>query len=874
MKTFLSWLVAAVLVAALGLPLGPLPPLGPTFNPGRGVAASYAGEPAGTLRLPGLQEDVTVQYDAFGVPHIFAKNDRDLYFAQGYVTARERLVQMDLMRRQAGGRLAEILGPQAVKSDAVELALGLRPVAEATAARMAQEDPEIYRLVEAYAEGVNAWIAEAHRTHRMPAFFRLLQYEPEPWTPVDSFLIQGAMQQTLAFSIAPLQYEAFARAFGEDAMAVLLPPIPVTAHLPYVEKQPYHQGPFPETAVPDEATLVARRLDLPGSGEGAGRPAGGRVPGGVADLALAWLDTFREAGMPREGHSNNWAVAPSKSKTGHALLAGDPHLKLTLPAIWYEVQLTAPDLQVYGVGIPGTPGIIIGRNAYVAWSLTNTTNQQVFYYRERVAEDGERYFHQGEWKTFRHYRPRIAVKGGEEVQLDIRWSVHGPVVSDLGPQYDDVFPVPQGEVISLAYTGHLYSLDMKALYLLMQAKNAAQVKEALRWWGSPTLNFAYATVDGDIGVISAGYYPVVDPAKGAPWRVLDGQGASDWQGLIPYAYIPQTENPPWGFVWSANQRNMPPDYPYYVGVSGFWVFGSRSQTIYEGLSRPGPLGVEDMAALQLSIHNAFAQRTVPILVEAVRDAPGASADVRKAAELLSRWNFQMEADQAAPAIWQKFIDRYVEDIFGPWWSWAQLQGRPALELQTYWSFILQAVDALTYVEGHPENRDRVDGRLWEWLKDPQTGGMRSVKSLLLQALSEAVEEIQKDHPGVPLEEVKWGWYHTRSVPSLLEAKALGIPPYPADGGPRVPASDYASWRMVAELSPGGAWAMGIYPGGQSQDPASPHYEDQFPLWKDGRYKFLWFFAEPVAGERAELGPNPYADPQTLVTRLRTVKLQP
>ncbi|MDI3269393.1 MAG: penicillin acylase family protein [Bacillota bacterium] len=884
MKTVLSWLAAGVLVAVAAIPLGPLPALGPTFNPGTGVAASYAGNLQGTLRLPGLEGEVTVQYDAFGVPHIFAGNPHDLFFAQGYVVARERLVQMDVMRRQAGGRLAEILGPTAVKSDAVELALGLRPVAEATATRMAQEDPEIFRLVEAYAAGVNAWIQEARRTHRLPPFFRLLQYEPEPWTAVDTFLIQGALQQNLAFSIAPLQYEAFAQAFGQEPMAVLLPPVPVTARLPFMAQQPYHQGPFPQEAVADVNILKERRLDLLQTVlEGRTGKVGGMPFPGVAATVMGWVDNLGELGMPREGHSNNWAVAPQRSASGHALLAGDPHLKLTLPAIWFEVQLAAPGLEVYGVSIPGTPGVIIGRSAHVAWSLTNTTNQQVFYYRETVEGRGERYFHEGEWKDFAHYRPTIPVRGGGEVQLDIRWSVHGPVVSDLGPDYDDVFPVPPGDVISLAYTGNLYALDIKALYLLMQARNAAQVKEALNWWGAPTQNFAYATADGDIGIISAGYYPVVDPTKGAPWRVLDGTGESDWQGLIPYAYIPQTENPPWGFVWSANQRNMPADYPYYVGVSGFWVFGSRSQTIYETLAAHDRLTVDDMAALQLSVYNALAARTVPVLVETVAGSPGASPQMKKAAQLLQNWNFRMDHQMAAPALWQAFIDHYIRDIFGPWWTWGGLQQRSALELQPYWFFLLQAADALTYVEGHPEDKDLVDERIWSWLKDPLTGEMRSVRSLLLQALSEAVQEMESQHPGVPLEEVQWGWYHTRSVPSLLEAKALGIPPYPADGGPRVPGSDHASWRMVVEMPQGGpGWAMGIYPGGESEDPASPHYKDEFSLWRAGLYKPLWLLPEPVApgtdlGEtfrESAFGQNAYLAPQSLVQKVRQVILRP
>ncbi|MDI3269389.1 MAG: penicillin acylase family protein [Bacillota bacterium] len=850
MKVLLSWLTVAVLLVLLALPLGPLPPLGATFNPGTGVAAAYVDLPSQTLKVPGLKEPVDINYDAFGIPHIFARNDWDLYLAQGYVVARDRLVQLDLMRRMAGGSLAEILGPAALESDVIQGALGLRRVAEATAARMQKTDPEIYQLVDAYSQGINAWMREARRTHRLPPFFRLLQYEPYEWSTVDSFLIQLLMAQRLGFTTVPLIYEGVSAALGQDLLETVATPVPVTARLPFVAQQPYHQGPFPPDPLPDVGTYEKRRLDLgtgPTVGLGEGRPG---IPGsGATAVGMALVAQIWEGLAFREGNSDNWAVAPQKSASGHALLAGDPHLGLTLPSIWYEVQLKSPTVEAYGVGIPGTPGIIIGRTPYVAWSLTNTQNQQVFYYRETLDGSGEKYWHHGQYKHFQHVKVTIPVRGQKETVLDIRWSVHGPVISDLGPQYRDRFPYPEGDTISLAYTGNLYSLDAKALYLLMQAKTAADVKEALRWWGAPTQNFAYATAQGDIGVISAGYYPVLGPDAGDPWRILEGSGSSDWIGLIPYDYIPQTENPPWGFVWSANQRNMPPDYPYYVGVSGLdWDFGNRSQTIYEFLSRPRALNFDDMAKLQLSLYNPLAARHSPFLVQLVRQAPGASAAQKEAAGILERWDYQMRAVEAGPAIWQKFWDAYLGEIFSPWWRWGGLSEQPGLALPASWPPLMQAADALAYVAAHPEEEPLVDPRLKLWLRDPETGQERTVEALMLKALGTALEELAKERPGVALKDLQWGMFHTRSVPSLLEAKALGISPYPADGGGGVPNSDRASWRQVVEIpAGGGGWAMGIYPGGQSQDPASPYYKDQFPLWQVGRYGPLLFLPAFVEG---------------------------
>ncbi|MBT9259616.1 MAG: penicillin acylase family protein [Clostridiales bacterium] len=859
MKTFAFWLASALLLGLLALPLGPLPPLGSTFNPGTGVAAAYADLPRGQLRLPGLKEPVEVDWDAYGIPHIFAQNDWDLYLVEGYLVARDRLVQMDLMRRMAGGRLAEILGPLAVESDAIQGALGLRRVAEATAARMKATDPETYQLVEAYTQGVNAWIQEAKRTHKLAPFFRLLKYEPYEWSTVDSFLIQLLMTQRLAFTTVPLIYDGLSRALGPERVDTLATPVPVTARLPFMRQQPYHTGPFPPEPIPDVKTYEDRRLDLleapqayPRTRLGPGAPSAAAVQVGLAWVAQVW-----DALAFGEGASDNWAVAPQRSASGNSLMAGDPHLDLTLPAIWYEVQLRSPKVDAYGVSIPGTPGIIIGRTPYVAWSLTNTQNQQVFYYREKVDETGGRYWHDGQLKEFHNVRVTIPVRGQEDVVLQIRWSVHGPVISDLGPNFRHRFPYPEGETISLAYTGNLYSLDVKALYLLMQAKTAADVKEALQWWGAPTQNFAYATAQGDIGVISAGYYPVVDPREGAPWRILDGEGPSDWIGLIPYAYIPQTENPPWGFVWSANQRNMPPDYPYYVGVSGLdWDFGNRSQTIFEFLNRDRPLTFDDMARLQLSLHNPLAARHKAFLVSVVRQAPDASAAQREAADILEAWDSEMRVGEPGPAIWQKFWDAYVLEIFDPWWSWAGLKNEPGLSLKASWPPLMHAADALTHVAAHPEDQPLVDEALQIWLEDPGTEEVRTIPSLMLKALQKALDQLGEEQPGVALKDLQWGMFHTRQVASLLEVKALGIPPYPADGGGGVTNSDSASWRQVVEIPRGGGgWAMGVYPGGQSEDPASPHYKDQFPLWRDGRYKPLLYLPAFLGEGQLAEGPD-------------------
>src|SRR5438552_5492935 len=362
------------------------------------------------LHLAGLRQPVSVVLERDGTAHISAQTDHDLFLATGYVHARFRLFQMDLMRRQGAGRLSEVVGKAAVDSDRFELQLGLLRHRQAEWAHRQTDDKSRQALV-AYAQGVNDRIAEAESMHQLDAMFTLLGYQPQPWSPIDSLVVKGDMTQTLNFTDTPLVMALLNKSLGADLASEWFPILPPNA------QSPYDLGPYGNRSLaPIEAP--------------------GLVSDAEAASATALLDRL-EALPPgliaKGGASNNWAVGGAKSSSGGALLAGDPHLHLTLPTIWFQLTMDSPGYHAAGVSIPGTPIVLIGHNEHIAWSLTDAQNQQTFFYVEKGdANHPGMYFWNGNWKAYTTVSYDIPVLGAPTQHVNVDWSVHGPVISERG----------------------------------------------------------------------------------------------------------------------------------------------------------------------------------------------------------------------------------------------------------------------------------------------------------------------------------------------------------------------------------------------------------------------------------------------------------
>ncbi len=825
LRVAIPLLACAALLGVLASGYGTVPALGPALDPGRGVWTSASGGElphSQALHLPGLEHPVQVSFTSHGVPSIRAASRHDLFLALGYVQARFRLAQMDLERRLGEGRLAQLAGPAAVSSDRFELRLGLVRTAQREWAQLPRSGGTAQALL-AFARGVNDDLAQVRGDRQWPALFSLAGVYPGAWTPVDSLVIQGDLTQQLDFTTTPLDYALLERALGVKRTMTWFPVLPPNQQHPY-DPGPYRKAglvPLPggQSKSTAAATKTPRRTPAPRSGGVAAAAAAT-----AASALLAQVGALPAGQVHTYPDSNAWAANGPAVAGGRSMLAGDPHLPQTIPSVWYQVALSAPGYQVSGVSVPGLPGVLLGHNAHIAWSLTDTQNQATLFYTEQTSKSRPgQYFWDGAWRRMRQVHYTIAVRGAAAQPLTVDLTVHGPVMTRAG------------QTTSVDWMGNVPSPDLTALLAINTASDWAQFHAALAQWGAPTQNFVFADDRGNIGAISAGYYPVV--RHGQPWLPMPGTGADDVAGVIPYPAVPQAYDPPGHVLATANQRPVGPSYPYYIGTTAdFFDPGYRASQIYAALSGRHRMTPASFAAVQTSLTDPLARRILPALRAALRAAPGAGLTARQqqAAALLHGWNGAMTTGSAAASVWWTFWGDYLSAVFHPWWHTAAVpvrKDRGGLAISPDQASLNEVLETWT-------------------LHDPGNaaftapgGPRRTAPQVMRAAFATAVAHLSARLGDSP-SRWAWGRLHSRQFPSLTQADALGYGPRAAGGDPwTVDAADGGlvatqgpSWRMiVAWTGSGRGTAQGIYPGGQSENPASPWYEDQVADWWNGRY---------------------------------------
>jgi penicillin G amidase len=826
-------LVSAAVLALFAFGYGPVPALGRALDPGHGAWTSAAGgQPihSETLSLPGLAHPVTVAFTSHGVASIRGADDNDVFLTLGYLHARFRLTEMDLERRLGEGRVSQLAGPAGLSSDKFELRLGLLRTAQAEWAATPRTSPAGQTLI-AYSRGVNDYLAQARRNGEWPSIYGLTGVYPGPWTPVDSLVLQGVLTQQLDYTTTPLDYAIVERTLGAAHTMAWFPILPPGQQSPY-DPGPYNNrglAPIAPQATPVTTADIQQRAGAPAAGPGS---ISAREATAAAAL-LAQSDALPPGLIHQYPDSNAWAANGPKVAGAKSMLAGDPHLPQTVPSIWYQAALSAPGLSVTGVTAPGLPGVLIGHNAHIAWSLTDTQNQATLFYTERTSKTRPgQYFWQGAWRRMRQVHYTIPVRGGSAVHLTVNITVHGPVMTQAG------------QTTSVDWMGNIPSPDISVMIGVTHAHDFAQFRAALAGWRAPTQNFVYADDQGNIGAVSAGYYPLV--RHGDPWLPLAGTGADDVAGVIPYASVPQVYDPPSHVVATANQRPVGPSYPYYIGTSAnFFDPGYRAGEIYASLHAGSRMRPADFAAIQLSLTDRLAQQIVPPLLAALRGAH-LTAQQQAAAALLHGWDATMAQNSAAAAVWWTFWGDYLDAVFEPWWKAAKVpvhKDRPGLAIRPQSQFSLDQVLASWTVDD-PANS----------AFSPPGGPHRTAPEVMQAAFATAVVHLAATLHGAP-SSWAWGRLHVRQFPSVTQAPGLGYGPRAsgsdawtvdaADGG--LVSHQGPSWRMiVAWAGPGTAAAEGVYPGGQSENPASPWYEDQMADWWDGRYLVM----PPAAGYAA------------------------
>jgi penicillin amidase len=757
----------------------------------------------GTVPVRGLERPVTVLRDHWGVPHIYAENQHDLFFAQGFVAAQDRLFQMELWKRVGQGRLAEILGPGFLKRDIKARLLRYPGPMDA---EYASYGPDTREILEAFTAGINEYIR--HRNFPdgpgLPVEFRLAGFAPEPWKPEDCLMRMAGFPMT-GNAGSELRHAQLVAVMGAERASRLLDLDPQV------------------------------KLD-----PAPGVDYSGLTPDLLRDLVGS--DSRLEFPPPPESQgSNNWTVSGRLTKSGKPLLANDPHRTIAVPSLRYIVHLVAPGWNVIGAGEPGLPGVAAGHNQQIAWGFTIFgLDQQDLYLETLDPADPLRYKTESGWAEMRVEKETFKVKGQPDAVAELKFTRHGPVLWEDGEHHRAMALRWVGAEPGTA--GYLGSLAVD------RAANWDEFEQAMARWKVPSENIVYADIGGNIGEHSTGLAPLRKKWTGL--LPMAGDAGYEWEGFIPTSELPHSFNPPAGFIATANHKMIPENYRYQVGFE--WATADRFRRIQEvlgGASAAGQhLGVVEMKNLQNDVVSLPAR----VLVRLLRDACGAEASVETAAkaaapaacaapaaQLLMKWDAAVTRDSGAAAlyeIWLPEVERAVFERLAPESVWKLFEGRWPRTIVL--AHLLKA-DTETFGLEPAAARDR----------------------LLLDALAPSVEKLSKLEGPDPAG-WQWGKLHQVRFRHPLDrlpgaAKLLDLGPLarPGDGstvnatsfGPDFEQESGASYREIMDLAD---WdrSVAVNVPGQSGQPASPHYSDLLPLWAEGQY-FPLLYTKPAVEQQ-------------------------
>jgi penicillin amidase len=794
-------IAAAVLAALLFIGFrsaGPLPPLGPLLDPANGAWATAAATtfpPAQARTLPGLERPAEVHFDDRGVPHIFAQGEADAYRVLGYVVARDRLFQMETQTRATAGTLTEWAGARLLEVDRENRELGLAWGAERKLAAYDRGSPG-FKAFAAYAEGVNAWIDQM-RPRDVPIEYRLLNARPAKWEPIHSLYLLSRMSLTLGMADATvkrLRAQSLVGAAAADALFPVNSPIQEPIQPNGLGGPRYDFGALPPPGDPDPAvgTALAARRGLLASLARGGRSENGDALG-----------------------SNSWAVAPTRSSTRNALLAGDQHLELTLPAVWYEMHIVAPGLDVAGVGFPGVPGVVIGFNRNVAWTFTNTGSDVTDFYAETVDDSvsPKRYRVDGSWRGLERRIEAYKARGGGVIATDTLLFTHRGPLRRIA-----------GKWLSMRWAAHGKSHEFDNFLALGRTTNVTEWLYAMRDYVAPTQNGLVADKAGNIAIRSSGLYPL-RPGDGRGDLIRDGStSASDWTGALPVERYPFAMNPPQGFIASANQQPVDPlQNPAYLGSD--WVSPWRALRINSLLRSSAAVTPDDMRRFQTDPGSARADAFVPVFLEAARreDSAGrGNENLRAAAGMLRTWDRRYTRENRSAVLFESAMRQLVRRT---WDELIQEDDTAAVN-----EFELPEGQVLLRLVQDPGS---------SWWDNRKTAHRERRDEIVARSLDSAYRSLvdEKGRAGSDA----WVWSRNRhaNIDHMLRIPAFSSRGIPVQGGPSTlspsggSGRNGASWRMVVELGPE-IRAWGVYPGGQSGAPSSPRYRDRLSRWATGQ----------------------------------------
>jgi penicillin amidase len=778
------------------------------------AAALYRPLPrtSGSLRLDGLHERVEIVRDRWGVPHIYASNNDDLFFAQGFVHAQERLWQMELNRRTAHGELAELFGEQALASDRFVRVLGFSRVARREAALL---DAMTRPVVDAYVRGVNAFLE--HPRTVLPLEFRLLRHHPRPWQPADVLVWSKVMALSLSADWkAKLLHAHLVARLGETRTRALM-----------MDDDDYTPIVLPDT--------VRYRDDM---GAGALQSAARAAP------------FLQSEGGPQG--SNGWVVGGERTASGKPLLANDTHLNLALPSVWYEAHLEGGDYRVTGATFPGLPGVLVGHNERIAWGVTNgLIDVQDLYIEHFHPEDPLRYAWKSEWETAELVREEIRVRGrATPVVEEVRITRHGPVISAIAAPHDS--PLAPDEHLAFRWTALEPSNALRAALKLNRATGWADFRDALRDWDTPPQNFVYADVEGNHGYALSGNVPI--RAQGNMRVPVPGwDGAYEWEGYVPAEEMPAAYNPPEGMLVTANNRMTSHDYPHRAAVRGDWLNGYRAARILEMLHARQHHDVQGFATMQQDQRSLPGLQLARLLADLELHAPLAV----QARDIIQHWDGNLTPQSVGGTIYttvRYYLYRTVYAEGAEVWRAGLGSGLFTTLAVHYYDF-----RGLQRILAHIEEAHR-SGTL-HTATDAWLGNNRTWGAVLQQAFSLAIEELRQRLGDDPTT-WRYGRLHRLTLRHALGRVAALAPilnrgPWETGGDMDTVSMGYLphdaaampfyiapSCRQIFDTSNWDA-CISVLAGGQSGHPASRHYCDMARLWRAGDYHPMAWSREHV-----------------------------
>ena len=788
-KALLWGLATAALFCSLELSWGKVPALGPLFSPFHGFWANLPPKnDVSEWNLQGQDGPIQIQRAPDGIPRVFANSQRDAARGQGYITAFDRLFQVDLQTKLASGRISEVAGIATVALDEERRKMGMTWAAEKMVEAM-KKDSQTWDAVTSYVNGFNQRLSELHAAE-WPIEYKIMGFRPQPLTPLKVALYAKEMSKELSSMSEDLRMTNN-RFFLGDAAITELFANPARARVPIVPSEVGSQDSTKDSQ--SHTKKIVSQLPTPDK---------------PFDLGPSNL-------QPNPGNgSNNWAVGPSRSATGRPILADDPHLTMRLPSIWYEIQINTPTLRVLGASLPGLPTVVVGTNQNVAWGVTNGGADVFDSYKVTFQDASQaRYLFEGNWEETSFRNEEIKIKGEETRNLKVAYTRQGPVYKTL----------PDGTSLALRWSAHDPSNDILGFIRLNQSQNFTQALEALKEFSSPVQNFAIISKEGDFGIVHAGKIPLKWENQGL--FLLDGSRKDHlWENYLPFEQNPKQINPGRGFVSSANQSPVGEDYPYYMGGIFNATSEARSLRINELLGGKSDWTVQDFTEMQTDSLDKISQESLPVLLKNLKQNDF-SPEETEIASLLSQWDYHKSAESIAAAFFEKWIREMRESV---WSAHMPLDKGQPPHLDQF----------VRMIREDPQSR---------WFDSPKTPEVEEVSHWTTTSFRKIAKQMLQER-GALGETWKLEKARPTNILHLARIPHFGHENLPGFGGPTsinaTNKSHGPSYRFVTTFGDQGPEYWSVLPGGVSGNPGSALYDSELDLWLKGKLIQRKFYDSP------------------------------